>query len=200
MCKNIKWWHRTVIPFILFMAFIQNASAQDFSIKSNLLYDATGTVNLGIEAPVARQWTFDLSGNLNAWRFTETSVWKHYMIQPEFRYWLCNRFSGHWFGFHAHGGQYNVGGISNSLSFLGTDFSVLTDRRYQGWFIGCGLSYGYAVPLGVHWNLDLGLGLGYSYTMSDVYECQECGKHIHAGLPHHYLGITKLAVSLAYLF
>ena len=44
-------------------------------------------------------------------------------------------------GLHLHGGQYNVGGLKNSISFLGTDFSKLGDYRFQGWFGGAGLAY-----------------------------------------------------------
>lgn len=200
MCKNIKWWHRTVIPFILFMAFIQNASAQDFSIKSNLLYDATGTVNLGIEAPVARQWTFDLSLNYNAWANRNGSIRKHAMVQPEFRYWLCDRFAGHFFGFHLHGGIFNIGNIDTDFKFLGTDFSVLKDHRCQGWFGGAGVSYGYAIPLDVHWNIEFELGAGYAYSVYDQFECAQCGEIILNDQPHHYIGLTKAAVSIVYLF
>ena len=48
--------------------------------------------------------------------------------------WFCDRFAGHFVGVHALGGQYNIGNLNNHISFLGTDLSVLSDRRYQGWF------------------------------------------------------------------
>ncbi|MDE6177021.1 MAG: DUF3575 domain-containing protein, partial [Paramuribaculum sp.] len=44
-----------------------SVSAQDVAVKTNLLYDATATVNLGAEVGLARQWSFDLSGNFNGW-------------------------------------------------------------------------------------------------------------------------------------
>ena len=40
------------------------ARAQDTAVKTNLLYDATATVNLGLEVGLAPKWTLDLSGNL----------------------------------------------------------------------------------------------------------------------------------------
>ena len=47
-----------------------------------------------------------------------------------------------------HGGQYNIGGFDGKVNFLGTDARKLKDSRYQGWFIGAGVAYGYA------WILD----------------------------------------------
>ena len=116
------------IPLLLGLLFgFNNAKAQDVAIKTNLLYDATATVNLGVEVGLAPKWTLDLSGNLNAWNHDENTKWRHWMAQPEARYWFCDRFSRHFIGFHALGGQYNFGGIKNNISFLGTNFKELTD-------------------------------------------------------------------------
>ena len=103
-------------------------------------------------------------------------------------------------GFHALGGQYNFGGIKNNISFLGTDFSKLSNSRYQGWTVGAGIAYGYAFILGKHWNLELELGLGYAYTKYDAFECAGCGRKVETGITHHYVGPTKLALNLVYLF
>ena len=59
--------------------------AQDWAVKSNLIYDATATVNLGVEVGVAPQWTIDLSGNLNAWSPSNRTRWNHWLAQPEVR-------------------------------------------------------------------------------------------------------------------
>ena len=69
------------------------ARCQNVAIKSNLLYDATATVNLGIEFCLAPRWTFDVSGNYNGWTISENRKWKHWFLQPEARYWFCDRFA-----------------------------------------------------------------------------------------------------------
>ena len=135
------------------------ARSQDVAVKTNLLYDAFATVNVGAEVGLAPKWTLDVSGNVNAWTLSRGRKWKHWMVQPEARYWLCDRFAGHFFAVHAHGGQYNIGGLKNSFKMLGTDFSGLSASRYQGWFIGAGVGYGYAWVLGRHWNLEGELGI-----------------------------------------
>lgn len=176
------------------------ASAQKVALKTNLLYDATATVNAGIEIGLAPRWTLDISGNFNDWTMSHNRKWKHWMVQPEARYWFCERFSGHFIGIHAHGGEYNFGNLKNGIKFLGSDFSKLTDNRYQGWYVGGGLSYGYAWILGKHWNLEAELGIGYIYTRFDKYPCAECGEKIEEDASHHYFGPTKLALSIVYLF
>ena len=176
------------------------ASAQKVALKTNLLYDATATVNAGIEIGLAPRWTLDISGNFNDWTMSHNRNWKHWLVQPVARYWFCERFSGHFIGIHAHGGEYNFGNLKNGIKFLGSDFSKLTDNRYQGWYVGGGLSYGYAWILGKHWNLEAELGIGYIYTRFDKYPCAECGEKIEEDASHHYFGPTKLALSIVYLF
>lgn len=176
-----------------------NAKSQNIAIKSNLLYDAIAVANLGVELPLAPKWTIDVSGNLNAWAINNHR-WKHWLVQPEARYWLCDRFQGHFFGLHAIAGNYNVGNLRNNIKFLGTDFSDLTHNRYQGWMAGAGIAYGYSWILAKHWNIEAELGIGWIHTSSDVYPCAECGTKIADDKPHDYVGPTKAAVSLIYLF
>ena len=179
---------------------VQEAKAQKVALKTNIVYDVTANVNAGIELGLAPKWSLDVSGNFNAWDMSHGRKWKHWLVQPEFRYWFCDRFSGHFLGFHLHGGQYNVGGLKNSISFLGTDFSRLGDSRFQGWFAGAGLAYGYSWILNEHWNLEAEIGFGYSYTRFDTFECLGCGRKVEEDADHHYVGPTKAAINLVYLF
>ena len=189
-----------LIP-MLFGLFLlpTQTKAQDVAIKTNVLYDATATVNLGVEVALAPKWTLDISGNLNAWNFDEDTKWRHWLAQPEARYWFCDKFSRHFLGFHAIGGQYNIAGVKNNINFLGTPFKNLSDKRYQGWAAGAGIAYGYAFILGTHWNLELEIGVGYAYFNYDIFSCSGCGRNIGAS-DHHYFGPTKAAVKLVYLF
>lgn len=174
--------------------------AQDVAVKTNLLADAIFSPNLGVEIGLAPKWTLDVSGQYNGWNLSDYRRWKHWLVQPEARYWFCDRFAGHFLGIHTHAGQYNIGGINGKVSFLGTDARKLKDTRYQGWFVGAGVSYGYAWILGMHWNLEAEIGVGYSYTRYDRFRCAGCGKKMESNRPHHYVGPTKAAVNLVYLF
>ncbi len=179
-----------------------HAGAQGFAIKSNLAYDALAAANLGLEVGLAPRWTLDVSGNYMPWKFYNGNLRKHAFLQPEARFWFCDRFAGHFLGIHCHGGIYNASGagIDDKIAWLGPDFSKLKDRRYEGWFAGAGISYGYAVILGRHWNMEFEVGAGYAYFLSDVYECEKCGSKLDTDVAHHYFGLTKAAINLVYVF
>lgn len=173
--------------------------AQDVAVKSNLLYDALLSPTLGVEVGLAPKWTLDVSGTINAWAVNDHR-WKQWMVQPEARYWFCQRFSGHFVGVHLIGGQYNFGNLNNGIKFLGTDFSKLSDQRYQGWMAGAGVAYGYSWILSRHWNIEAEIGIGWIYTRSDVYNCANCGKKVRSKVPHNYVGPTKAALNIIYAF
>ena len=185
---------------IVIASISQPVCGQNVAVKTNLLSDAILSPNIGVEIGLAPKWTLDVSGQMNAWTLSHDRRWKHWAIQPEARYWLCDRFGGHFFGVHVHGGQFNVGGIDLDVDFLGTDFSKLKDSRFQGWFVGAGVSYGYDWVLNKHWNLEAEIGVGYSYTRFDQFRCAGCGKKIASDKSHNYYGITRLSIGIVYLF
>ena len=95
---------------LVFLLVIQKVHGQEkivspppaVGIKTNLLYDATSTLNLGVEFRTGRRTSFDMSANWNPFSFSDNRKWKHLLIQPEFRYWTKETFSGHFLGLHAH--------------------------------------------------------------------------------------------------
>ena len=76
--------------YAILLSFLLGGSAfvkaQDIALKSNILYDASGTINLGAEVGLAPKWTLDVSGNYNGWVRSHGRTWKHWMLQPEARY------------------------------------------------------------------------------------------------------------------
>lgn len=173
---------------------VQKLQAQDLAVKSNLLYDATATINLGVEAGLAEKWTIDISGNLNAWDFSGNRKWKHWLIQPEARYWLCDKFNGHFFGLHVHGGAFNTANVKTPFGLFGD----CSSERHEGWYYGAGISYGYQWMLGKRWNFELSIGAGYVRSDYDVYENPVCGDYLGKG-HDNYFGITKASASIIFL-
>ena len=190
-----------LISFVCLLCVVGSlsVSAQKATIKTNLLYDATATLNGAVEVRFSNQWTGELGANLNAWAINDHR-WKHWAVQPEVRYWFCESFSGHFVGAHLIGGQYNFGNLDMDLKFLGTDFSQLRDYLFQGWMGGAGIAYGYSWILGRHWNIEAEIGLGWVYTRYERFECADCGQRQERNHPHNYVGPTKLAVNLVYAF
>lgn len=175
------------------------AGAQRVALKTNAVNDLLLSPNLGLEVGLAPKWTLDIGVQGNFWSVNGHS-WKHAFVQPEARYWFCQRFSGHFIGAHLLGGAYNFGNLDMNFKFLGSDFSQLRNKRYQGWAAGAGIVYGYAHPLSRHWNLEAVIGIGWLHTRFDSYPCATCGTKIENDKPHNYFGPTKVALNFVYLF
>lgn len=173
--------------------------AQKAALKTNLLTDAALSPNLGLEVGLSPKWTLDLGAEINFWT-VNGHKWKHWLFTPEFRYWFCEKFAGHFLGFHALTGEYNFGNIKNSFTLLNSNFSPLTDRRVQGWGAGAGIGYGYSWILNDHWSMEAEIGIGWVYTRYDVFPCAECGDKLESNRVHNYFGPTKAAVNLIYVF
>ena len=100
-----------LIASALFLFCTPSAFGQNVAVKSNLLSDVTTTFNLGAEFGLSSRWTIDLSASYNPWTFSGNRKLKRFFVQPEARYWLCERFNGHFFGVHLLGGVFNTEGI-----------------------------------------------------------------------------------------
>lgn len=191
---------KILIVLLLLLGTYPVGYAQKAGVKTNLLYDALLSPTLGLEFGVAKKWSLDVAGTINFWNVNDRR-WRQWMVQPEARYWLCQRFSGSFVGFHALGGQYNFGNIDlGGYDFLGTNLKQLEDHRLQGWMVGAGVAYGYSWILDKHWNVEAELGVGWVYTRYDRFRCSECGAKDEADKNHHYIGPTKAAINLIYYF
>ena len=191
---------RTLALIGVMAAFAFGAKAQTVGIKSNLLADVTLNPNLGVEFGLAKHWTLEADYEINAWNIKNHKL-KHYIVSPEVRWWYCEKFQGSFWGLHLIGGQYNIGNIDANINIFGQDLRKLKDNRYEGWYLGAGIGYGYAWTLAKHWNLEAEIGIGYAYMRYDEYPaCVECGSKTKDNAQHNYFGITKLALSLEYLF
>lgn len=172
-----------------------NAYSQNVALKTNLLGWATLSPNAGVEWAFGQKSTLNVSGVFNPFRFGNYKHWKHWMVQPEYRYWFCEKFNGHFLGFHLLGGEYNIAKVKLPFGI----YPNLADTRYQGWAAGAGVTYGYQWLLSKYWAIEATIGVGYVYTGYDRYPCASCGTRIESG-ERHYFGPTKAAVSMIYLF
>ncbi len=187
-----------VIALLLLAGSSFGAFAQKVALKTNLVSDALLSPNLALEVGLAPKWTLNTAGQLNLWS-VDGHKWRHWLVQPEARYWFCRRFQGHFLGVHAIGGEFNFGNIDVNANFLGSDFRKLKDRRYEGWGVGAGIGYGYDWILSRHWNLEAEIGIGWIHGRYAEYPCTVCGNKLGSG-HHNYFGPTKSALNLVYLF
>ena len=164
--------------------------AQLLAEKTNLLYWATTSPNIGLEISIGRKWTLDMSAGYNPWKWNEKASFRHWTVQPGVRYWTCNAFEGHFFGLYGSYAKYNVG----NLSFI----PAMKDYVYKGNMFGGGISYGYHFPLKGRWGLELEIGVGYLYMEYDKHICRTCSEKIKSGT-RDYWGPTKIGISFVYL-
>lgn len=202
--KLMKLIRHIILSLLLILPLFSRA--QEFAIKNNLLYDATTTPNIGAELSVGSRSSINLVYGFNPWKFKSDSgdrQFRHWVLSPEYRYWFCTQFDGHFVGVNLMGGQLNAGNIN--VPFPGTFFGGdniakgMRDHRYEAWFLGAGVSYGYQWVLSKHWNLEAEIGVGYNYLDYRKYRCADCAGKIGEGSTN-YLGLTKLGVSFLYLF
>lgn len=189
-----KFSHRFFLVILVLTVSLPGILAQKAAIKNNLLYDATATPNLALEMALSRKTTLELGAGLNWFNFSDNRKLKHLLVQPELRWWTCDVFNGHFFGIHAHGAQFNVGGWDIPVGRLDT----FKDNRYEGYLYGGGISYGYQWILSPRWNFEASIGGGYARIHYDKYPCTNCGSKIEEG-KYNYWGVTKAALSLIYI-
>ena len=195
------------IAVIVFFASMNSASAQKVGVKSNALYWAAATPNLGFEFAMGERWTFELEGGYNPWTLNAEKNMKnkHWLVSPEFRYWFCNSFQGHFIGINGNYAQYNIGSLPFAMPPVFFDISGeaagipdLQNTRIEGWAVGAGLTYGYAFPIARRWNLELTAGFGWWYTEYGQFENRKCGL-FQQSVQKHALGLTALGVSFIYM-
>lgn len=181
---------------IVLLSTYSGVYAQVAGVKTNLAVDATTTMNIGVEIATTSKNTLDLYVNWNPWEPSGGRLIKHLLIQPEYRFWFCEKFTGSFLGIHLHGGLFNIGGVKLPFDL----YPGLRNHRFSGRFLGGGVSYGYQWVLTKSWNLEANIGAGYAFLNYDKYECGNCGQRLETDKEKHYLGPTKAALSIIYVF
>lgn len=171
-----------------------------FALKTNVLYGSAALFpNIGAELGINKNSTIKLWGGFNEWdrdgSKKNNKKLAHWIVQPEYRYWFCERFSGHFIGGHAFYSKYNISNHKLPILFGGKS----KDHRYDGNIVGVGVSYGYHVMLNKLLNLEFTGGVGYGRMKYDKYECYQCGKVVDKSAKRNYFGPTSLGVSLVFM-
>jgi hypothetical protein len=187
---------KTWVSLLFFIFTTCAVHSQQIAIKSNLVYDATGTVNIAGEFAINKTFSVNLSANYNGWMLMKPYAWKHYMVQPEFRYWLRESFNGHYAGVHLMYVGFDVERMS--LPFFGF---MRRSLYLNGTAYGGGISYGYHLYLTPRLNLEFTLGAGFlklTYDKVEDYRTREDTK-TYIPMTRNYIGPTQLGISIVYI-
>ncbi len=186
----------------------QLAKTPALAVKTNLLYAATLTPNLGVEFALGRQTTLEISGGCNpSWEkvasdapaaeaaegdavAADPNKLEHWLVKPEFRYWFKDRFNGHFVGLQAFYADFDIHGYR---------FPTLLKKEFynEGTAFGGGLAYGYHWALGRHWGVEFNVAAGVVQTDYKEKTCDTCTEEGVTRFKKTYLGPIGAGMSIA---
>lgn len=172
------------IPVIL-----RGKRSYKFGIGTNLVYDALLIPNISLEFPFATHWSAGMNW-MYGWkeRDARRPIYA-YGGELHLRYWLGQHrrpLSGHHFGAYGQMLRYNI-------KHSGRGY--LSDR----WSYGAGIEYGYSLPLGNRFRIDMAVGAGYLTGICREYVRQDGCDVWQATKRRHWFGPTKAEISLVWV-
>ena len=180
MTRKVKDFALCLVGSCLLCLSVTELAGQEVSLRTNLLYDATGTPNLGVEVQVGDHVSVGVNGSFKSWpRFLawdndveeNPQRWRHFLVAPEARYYFNEVFKGAFLGVDFLYSHFNVGGIKLPFGL----YPELQDHRDQGSYWGGGAFMGYAWWPFQHWRLELAGGAAVGLAAYDRYNCEHCG-------------------------
>lgn len=161
------------------------AKAQRLALKTNALEYAVLSPNITFEARLSPKFSLQLGlGTHPTNRSIANTKLTNFRIEPELRYWFNRPMAKHFIALSATAGAYSL---------------RHKDHYFKGDVLAAGISYGYALVLSKHWNMEaeIGIGLGsfkgYNYKGEDNMPSQKNYSRI---LPVP----IRLALSFGYVF
>lgn len=170
-------------------------------LKTNMLYDAATLLNYSIEVPINRIFSIQFQQYTPWWLAKKNNLCAQMLtLGGEARWWFAPKTSaasekfklrdalvGHHLGVYGLWGKFDFQ-INHKVGM------------YQCYAWSAGLSYGYAMPISRHLNLEFSISVGYAnvdyqhYIPTDNYELLIRDRDKAGKL--HYFGPTKAEISL----
>lgn len=170
------------VLFFFLLGCGSTGMAQRIALKTNALYWATLSPNIGGEFRLARHFTLDMNvaGNFIS---SDKRQLKFQQFAPELRYWPGRPMARNFFG------------ITTSY----TNFNLRFNKNcYDGDAFAAGLAYGFNWVIGGRWNIETSLGAGLlSYRVFDYKT--DAQKPLSPNKNKVILAPIKAEVSLTYL-
>ena len=172
---------------------IRENSPPRFVLKTNVLYLATTTINLGVEFRLSNHLTIDIAGGWNPFVFDNNARFTHVLVQPTLRYWVREPFRGDFFGLSLMYSNFNMGGISLPFNMM----PAFAHYRFRGNAYGVSLQYGNLWRLSPRWGIESTINVGHLFINYQTFEGGQYGEKIESNV-RHFFGPTNASVSLIY--
>lgn len=147
--SHIPWRKKLLyfLPLVLFFVIAcPGANAQRIALKTNSLEYFILSPNLTFEARLSRVLSLQvgLAANpinkpIGGFKMT------NFRVEPELRYWFNRPMARHFMAVSVTAGAYSL---------------QIKDRYLLGDAVAAGISYGYALVLSDHWNMEAEIGIG----------------------------------------
>lgn len=187
---------------ILASAAISLGAQNTWAVKTNLLHDiATLSPNVAVEYAFDEQMSVELALSANYWRSWGGSRLNHLLLQPEVKYWFCEKYDGWFVSATAMAGLATLGNFLDLSQFHPKSPDLSNFLLKDAFAVSLGIGGGYDFILSRHWNLEVEGAIGYMYARGDEYDDSfNPPDLLLKGSEFDYVGPTKLAVSIVYLF
>lgn len=141
---------KKILQTVLFVGMLvfacQSSFGQRVALRTNVLDWATLSPNLSLETRLSGRFTLGLGLSGSPVKVTVMDTrFNSIRFQPELRYWFNRPMAKHYMG----------------LALLASNFDLKHKTTLQqGDIFAAGLTYGYALVLGRHWNVEFTAGVG----------------------------------------
>ena len=180
-----------------------NATAQTVAFRTNMLYNATLSPNLGMDVRLDSSWTAGINVGFNAWDIDKQKnmKWRHLLVSPNVRHYFnlkrdsLHRYSmsGRYMEINAIYSHFNVGNVKFPFGL----YKSVRDRRLQGDLLALGGKYGYAWILARDWRVEAEAGVAVGYAWFKEYECPHCGNYLGEG--DRIFLLPQLGINVVYI-
>jgi len=203
--RHIVFNQLRTIALLLVLTVQQAAEAQSSSdestqlpriaLRTNLLYDATLSPNLGIDVRVDSAWTVGLLAGVNAWDIDKekNKKWRHALFSLRARKYRDSLFHKGYFEGDLIYSHFNVGNTKIPFGI----YKGVQDRRLQGDLVALGGKYGYSWILARHWRIEAEAGVAVGYAWFKEYDCDHCGTYYGKG--DRIFLLPQLGVNVVYI-
>ena len=193
------------IAMLLILALPQSAEAQSplgdnlpqprIALRTNLLYDATLSPNVGLDVLVDSAWTVGLLAGINAWDIdkAENKKWRHLLFSLRARNYRSALFHKGYIEGDLIYSHFNVGHTKIPFGI----YSAVKDRRLQGDLVALGGKYGYSWILARDWRIEAEAGVAVGYAWFREYDCPHCGTFLGDGCRIFLL--PQLGINIVYI-
>ena len=166
------------------------------ALRTNLLYDATLSPNLGVDVRVDSTWTVGLLAGMNAWDIDKekNKKWRHMLFSFRARKYVNDSvFHKGYFEADAIYSHFNVGNVKFPLGL----YKTVRERRLQGDLLALGGKYGYSWILSRDWRIEAEAGVAIGYAWFKEYDCPHCGSYY--GKDDRIFLLPQLGVNIVYI-